>query len=273
MTKSVLAAACGLAMLGLAHNARAADMPYLRGSEVFEPQPATYDRWAGFYFGAQGGYGNAQLDFRNASASLIHQILRESDLENSGNVSQWQILGTANHRDLSWGGFIGYNSQFENVILGIEANYSRSGFAGISTGRLERQVPVGPGYDTTISADASMKITDYGTVRGRAGWVLGRFMPYLMGGLALGRVETRRQANLDAAWFDPTTQQVVHFHPPTEGEIRSVYAYGYAAGAGIDVAVLDNVFVRGEVEWLQFVNLPDMQAQIVTGRVAAGLKF
>jgi outer membrane immunogenic protein len=273
MTKSVCAAACALAMLGLAHNALPADLPYLRGSQVFEPQPATYDRWSGLYFGVQGGYAHAQMDFTRAAESIIHHILRESDLENVGQVSGWQLLGTANHRDISWGGFIGYNSQFENVILGVEANYNRTSLSAISQGRLERIVPVGPTYDTTLTAAASMKITDYGSVRARAGWVAGRFMPYLMGGLALGRVETRRSATVDAAWTDQNTGQVFHFSPPTEGEIRSVYPYGYMAGAGIDIALLQNVFVRGEVEWLQFVNLPDMQAQIVTGRLAAGLKF
>jgi opacity protein-like surface antigen len=259
-------------MLGLAHDVLAADLGYLRGSQVFEPQPARYDRWSGFYLGGQAGYANAQMDFTHAAEATIHHILRESDLENEGNVSQWPLLGTANHRDLSWGGFIGYNTQFENVVLGIEASYSRTGLAGISEGRLERIVPVGPTYDTLLTAAASMKITDYGTVRGRAGWAVGRFMPYLMAGLALGRVETRHHATVDAWWTD-ANGVMRHFAPDPGGEIRSVYAYGYAAGAGIDIALLQNVFVRGEVEWLTFVNLPDMDAQIVTGRVAAGLKF
>ena len=56
-------------------------------------------------------------------------------------------------------------------------------------------------------------------------------------------------------------------------EQKATYAIGYAAGAGVDIALMPNVFLRGEFEWLQFSNLPDVKANIATGRVAAGLKF
>jgi outer membrane immunogenic protein len=275
MTKSVCGTVCGLAMLGLAQTALAADLPYLRGSEAFEPQFATYDRWSGFYFGGQAGYGSAQMDFTHSAESLIHHILRESTLEESGLVSQWPILGTADRRDVNWGGFIGYNMQWENAVLGLELNYNRTSLFGKSEGSLSRLVSPGDGlqYHTTISADGAMKITDFGTLRARAGWAMGRFMPYLMGGLAFGRVDTARHATVTAIVDDPNTGTSFQYGPITEFEQRTVYAYGWAAGAGIDIALMQNVFVRGEFEWLRFSNLPDMSAQLFVGRVGAGLKF
>jgi opacity protein-like surface antigen len=264
-----------VAMLGFAHGAGAADLGYLRGSEAFAPQHETYYRWSGAYVGAQGGYANTQMDFTNAAASLISYILRESTLEAGGQISQWPILGRANARDVSYGMFIGYNSQWENAVLGFEANYNRTAISAQSVGSLSRAVSPGDGliYHTTVDADASMKITDYGTLRGRAGWVMGRFMPYAMLGLALGRIETHRSATVTALVENPADGSSFLFGPVTQTENRPIYAIGYAAGAGVDVAILPNLFVRGEVEWVQFTNLPDMKAELVTGRVAAGLKF
>jgi outer membrane immunogenic protein len=274
MTKSVCGALCGLAMLGLAQNALAADLGYLRGSEAFEPQFATYDRWSGFYFGGQAGYGNAQMDFTNAAQSQIAHILRETTVEEVNQISAWDLLGKADKRDVSWGGFVGYNGQWENAVIGVELNYNRTSLPGRSSGSLSRRVAAaGQIYDITVDAEASMNITDYGTLRGRAGWVMGRFMPYIMAGIAFGRVETTRSATLTALVTDPATGSSFVYAPDPELEIKATYAYGWAAGAGIDVALMQNVFLRGEFEWVRFSNLPDMSAQLFSGRVGAGLKF
>src|ERR1043166_4350369 len=123
MKRSMRRGISGLAGLGFAHGALAADLDYLRGSEVLAPSFATYTNWSGFYLGGQFGFGNTQMDFSPATASLIAFMLRTSGLENLGHISQWQILGAKDSRDTSYGGFIGYNSQWENVILGVEANY------------------------------------------------------------------------------------------------------------------------------------------------------
>src|SRR5438132_184681 len=130
MKRSVRWVMCALAMVGLGRNALAADLDYLRGSSVVEPQYETYDRWSGFYIGAQAGYSNVQMDFTNAAASLIASILRVSTLESGGHISQWPVLGRVDRRDVSWGGFMGYNSQWENVVLGVEANYNRANLSG-----------------------------------------------------------------------------------------------------------------------------------------------
>jgi outer membrane immunogenic protein len=262
-------------MLELVQSAPAADLDYLRGSEVFAPSYATYPNWSGFYVGAQTGFGNTQMDFATAAADLVSRMLRNSSLESLAHVSQWTVLGQVDSRDVSYGGFVGYNSQWENVILGIEANYNRTSIAGSSSDSLSRMVTPGDGftYDVTVASTASMRITDYGTLRGRAGYVMGRFLPYAMLGFAMGRVETVRSADV-FGFFVPTGQiGPVSQFSMSLSQPRTVYAFGYSAGAGIDVALLPNVFLRGEFDWVQFTNLPDMKAHIVIGRVAAGLKF
>jgi opacity protein-like surface antigen len=259
-----------LAVLGSAPQASAADLGILRGSDVYGPGPAVYYNWSGIYLGGQAGYANANGSFANATASLIAHMLRNTTLENDAQVSQWTVLGSADVRDVSYGAFIGYNSQWEQVVLGVEANYNRISASVSDSDSLRRIVSAGGDiYDVTVTSEAGLRITDYGTIRGRAGWVMGRFLPYAMLGFALGRVETIRTASVIA--FDAPTG--LPYPPLSSTETKATYAIGYAAGAGIDVALLPNVFLRGEVEWLQFTNLPDMEAHITTGRIAAGLKF
>ena len=270
MSRSMRWVIASLAVLAFAPQAPAADLGFLRGSDVYGPAEATFSNWSGFYFGGQVGYANVQADFANGTASLISNLLRNSSLEDEAQVSGWTVLGDADKRAVTYGGFIGYNSQWENVILGIEGNYNRISLSVSDRDSLRRVVSAGGDvYDVTVTSEAGLRITDYGTVRARAGYVMGRFLPYLMAGFAMGRVESTRSASVIA--FDEPTGSP--YQPLYASETKATYALGYSVGAGIDVMVLSNLFLRGEFEWLQFTNLPDEKAQMAIGRVAAGLKF
>jgi opacity protein-like surface antigen len=265
-----------LALLGLVHNSQAADYGPLRGSDVFAPAPATYFRWSGFYAGGQAGYSNAQMNFSNAAGSLVAFVLRESTLESGSQISEWDVLGKADTRDFSYGGFVGYNAQFENAIVGIELNYNHGSIFGQSVGSLSRTVSPGDGliYHTTVAAEASMNITDYGTVRARGGYAMGSFLPYVMVGLAVGRVDTFRSATITADVEDPNNPfNNFRFGPVTQSETKTNYVYGYSAGAGVDVAITHSLFLRGEVEWLQFTTVPNMEVNLITARAGAGFRF
>lgn len=275
MNRSMRCAIAGLVVLGFAPQATAADLGYLRGSDVYGPGEASYYNWSGFYFGGQVGYTNTQANFANATSSLIARMLRNSSLEDLAQVSQWTVLGEADVRGVSYGGFIGYNSQWEDVILGIEANYNRLSVSVSDSDSLSRITTPGDGftYNVTVTSEASLRITDYGTLRGKAGYVMGRFLPYVMAGFALGRVETLRSAEVFGSYRPEGMAGPVINFAYNMNDPKATYAIGFAAGAGVDVAILSNVFLRGEVEWVQFTNLPDMKANIATGRVAAGMKF
>lgn len=69
------------------------------------PVAAQDHNWSGFYLGAHGGYGWADMDY---PGSAPHPIgAPRPDLE-GGLV----------------GGQIGYNHQINNIVLGVEADYS-----------------------------------------------------------------------------------------------------------------------------------------------------
>jgi opacity protein-like surface antigen len=71
----------------------------------------------------------------------------------------------------------------------------------------------------------------------------------------------------------PTSATPPAFATHTATEIKkNALAFGYAIGAGVDVALMPNLFLRGEYE---FVGLPisHMQISLHNFRVGAGLKF
>jgi outer membrane immunogenic protein len=121
-----------LAFLAAATPAFAADLDLdmLRGSQPVGP--ATFTRWSGFYFGGQIGFSDANADFSGATAPLVHYSLRESTLENDDSVSTWPVLGSGGSDAIGYGGFVGYNTQWQDVVLGLEGNYTHTASVAIS---------------------------------------------------------------------------------------------------------------------------------------------
>jgi opacity protein-like surface antigen len=52
-----------------------------------------------------------------------------------------------------------------------------------------------------------------------------------------------------------------------------VIAYGFTAGLGVEVAVVQNLFVRAEWEFVEFPNISDIRVSANSARVGVGLKF
>src|SRR5207249_846244 len=105
------------------------DFPILRGSgpdvpSPYVPAPPTFIRWSGYYGGAQIGYSRAEVDFKTAVAPLVHEILRNTTIESE--VASWVLLTRGDTRSYSAGGFLGYNTQWDDAILGVEASYNHT---------------------------------------------------------------------------------------------------------------------------------------------------
>jgi high affinity Mn2+ porin len=114
---------------------------------------------------------------------------------------------------------LGYNRQFANrVVLGIEADAT---FPSPPDGPALGRVPPTP-FNTTL---------DYvGTVRGRAGYAFGTWMPYLTGGLAWGH-----------------THALIN---DGSGAIIGHYQAGWTVGAGIELAVSGNWSAKVEYDYV-----------------------
>jgi len=198
--------------------AAAADMPetVLRGSYT-EPTPSSYARWDGVSLGAQFGYSNLTADFADVSAATPFPKV-------STNSAQY-------------GGFLGYNAQWDELVLGFEGAYNRANSLSAT------------GVNGALSS--TFKLVDYATLRARAGYAFGQFLPYAFFGAAVGRVNYQ-----------------------TPGASRdNGYTAGFTTGLGIDVAILPNVFVRAEYEYALFAPIGGVRASVNTARAGVGIRF
>jgi outer membrane immunogenic protein len=261
---------------GLTSHAAAGEfeLPTLRGSAPFIPEAPKYARWSGFYVGGQVGYGLAQANFAEATASLVAFMLRELALEEEARPSQWQVLGSGSNSGPTFGGFFGYNSQWDDVIVGVDLHYNSAGFSMVApVSPIGRVVGAGGNtYALTLGGSASMRITDYGAARVRGGWIVGNFLPYATLGFALGRANVSRSAT--AAGTETTGGGIVTPFSFSSSESRTgAFIYGWSAGGGMDVMLTQNLFLRGEYEYTAFTKIQGIAARISTARFGAGLKF
>jgi opacity protein-like surface antigen len=121
----------------------------------------------------------------------------------------------------------------------------------------------------TGATGAVSNLDDYGSLRARAGWILGDFLPYGFVGLAFGQANVNVTANFYAVdELNPTT--FIQCAPCTGGG-NGIAIYGLTAGLGMDVALTQNIFVRGEFEYVQFFG--DVEIAILAARIGVGLKF
>jgi opacity protein-like surface antigen len=267
---------CGVAMVGTGLQAHAADLDdsVLRGSSTVMTAPGG-TRWDGFYLGAQAGLVYSGTDFGNATSSLVAFLLRNTTLENETRPSDWTTLGKADTTTASYGGFIGYQQQWDEAVIGIEANYNRTNATTSATDSIARSVGTSDGFTNNVRIDgtAAIHITDYGTARVRGGWAAGNFMPYAFAGLAIGRADVTRTATVTATGFNAGTGQTYNFNQTATEATSGDFAYGYAVGLGLDMSITQNIFVRGEYEYVDFGAFNDLRTHIHTVRAGAGLKF
>jgi outer membrane immunogenic protein len=294
-------------MFGAASAAQAADMPdFLRGSIPAEPSTPTRN-WDGWYVGGQIGYTSADMDFSHAPKSLTNFMERNSVLQDP--VSQWQLLSRNHAQATGFGAFVGRNYQWDDLVVGVEANYNyMTSLSSSSTDSMRRLIvnPSGENppaghthtYDTTLSGTAALQIKDVLTFRGRAGWATGNFLPYMFGGLAVGRVDASRSATVaydkyddydtlvqNLVGFDPlgnpiytiTTNHHTVFLGPgsnsqTERRVNNFVA-GWTAGLGLEYMLWGNVFMRGEWEYVRFLSVKDMSFSTNNVRFGVGYKF
>jgi opacity protein-like surface antigen len=102
---------------------------------------------------------------------------------------------------------------------------------------------------------------------------LGNVLPYGFGSFVVGRAEISRSTTVSGTQTSNATGAVVPFTFTNSEYKPSDFVYGFSVGGGLDVALTPNIFVRGEFEYVQFARVSEIVANIMTGRIAAGIKF
>ena len=282
----VAGAAVVAAMLG--SPAVAADYPVLRGSQIDDAPPAPAllggsTNWSGFYFG--GGAGASDTKFKPGTGlqDLANFAFRNTTLGQQVNMgSLVNNLPEKSDSGVTYFGFLGYNWAFGDAVLCLEADYTRSGHAYQIDDYIASRVvtPDRTVNDFSLTTNQSAKLNDYGTARLRMGWAFGNFMPFATIGGAVGRFNTSSTVTATnyLTQTNPVTgavyQGTAAGYPLTVGATKkNVYGFGLAVGGGVDWALGENIFLRGEYQLIRFADVEGTTTTVNTARAAVAVKF
>jgi outer membrane immunogenic protein len=244
-------------MFGAVSGAQAADLPdlpILRGAFT-DGLTSSRVIWQGGYIGGQASYGS----ITSKPAPTINSDLEATFTAPTPLHYNWPLLGQAHDVNTGYGGFAGYNSQWDDVVVGFEANYLHSGLHALTSATgttLNGSSIVG-----ATNSSALISLTDFGSARLRAGYVVGCFLPYLYGGLGVGSQTVDR--NVSAS---PAPVSV-----PRSSDSKTKLVYGYSFGAGVDVMLVAGLFLRAEYEYLRVTST--IESNVNSARLGLGYKF
>jgi outer membrane immunogenic protein len=229
MKNVLLAASAGLLALGTVV-ASAADMAL--PVKAAPPAAPVYDPWTGFYIGGNIGSAMANTDFSGTSTGTVKAVPFQESF--SASRSQHGPLG---------GGQLGINYEFApHWVAGAEADIDWSNIKGSVSACSTKT-----GAGVSDCATATGKIDDFGTVRGRLGYVFDNLLVFGSGGFAWAN-ETATVTETCNGTKCPKTSNVFAVNSGS----YSATPDGWAAGAGFEWRVLPNWTLRVEYLHLQF---------------------
>lgn len=279
------ATALGLSLTA-AQQASAADYPVLRGSQIEDVPPPPPDmfsgptNWTGFYFGGLAGYTDTNFEPGNGVSNLIGNYLRNTTIESEMGVSRMLNMPSFSERKASFGGFLGYNYQIGDVVLGLEGDYTRLDVSGSSADAITRFQSLSDGYIGTaaLTGTTSARAEQLATLRIRAGYTMGQFMPYITGGLAYGTGRVTSSATVRTSYVDsdPTSPPVLpiinNATAPLFFDRKNASMLGGVVGAGVE-ALFGGLLLRGEVLYARMEAQGNVVVEHTAARVGAGVKF
>lgn len=266
--------------------ALAADYPVLRGTTsptlppIPELAPLPAADWNGYYIGGLASMGSFAIDPRTGSSDLAARVLRNTTIETQYNASRLIQPAPFSLRGAMFGGFAGYNAQFEEAVVGLEVDYLRFGKAGSSTDTIARQFPNSGNFVESVNMTGgnTTRIDHLVTLRARAGYAMGNIMPFVTGGLALGHGTVSNFVTITAQGQAPDPTQPPSSVPylvnyPTVSSTRTnAFMMGFTGGAGVE-AMFGGLILRGEYLFTRLQAQGGAIIDINQARVGAGVKF
>lgn len=196
--------------------------------------------WTGFYAGANGGYASGSS--RNDPMPKVGITPVASDSQDAGRFENLNLRG-------GFGGVqTGYNWQYGNFVLGLEADLQGGSISG-------RAVDVDP-QETRLTTRS--RINWFGTVRPRVGYAFDNVLIYATGGLAVGGVKQSQTATFG---ISPAMED--YSANPGDGKINA----GFAVGGGVEYAI--NRHWSAKVEY-QHIDLGRSNISADAGGISGG---
>lgn len=274
---------CALALLALPTSALAGGFDILRGTV-----PAA--NWSGFYAGGQVGADYDGVDFSSLAGPDLAKISTLSSVFQNIPLGSFPRLGALNTMKASYGFFVGYNLQFEDVVLGLELDVNKASITASQTDSQTHSYFVSANsttYDTTytVNSTGTVSIKNYGLINGRVGYVIGQFLPYAFGGLSIAQVNGSSSVNVNVCGqAEPYTcanpPPPNPPPPPTLGGNWTIsdnnsgkYYFGFDGGLGLQWMIMPNVFLRGELQYIRFGSPDAIRLSASSARIGAGVQF
>ncbi|GJD49498.1 hypothetical protein OPKNFCMD_2229 [Methylobacterium crusticola] len=297
-----------LGCLGLleATAASAADFDFgsLRGGS-YEPVAApSLATWEGIYVGGHGGWSSTNFGFGSVFQPLVADHLRGRALESILGASSLLSAVDSRRDGATFGAFAGINYQFDEVVAGVEFDYTHAGITGRSADRTGRYIVGSDGYlyGANLSGEAATRLDDYATIRARFGYTVGGFLPYVTGGFAVGRAQISETVAVRAYEYDQATyrsnqaladpSQRVYVNnsgyanfiqgnpggstlaaPDILHRSKEKIVGGIAAGAGLEYAITPGLILRAEYQYVLFNDFDGHKLNVNTVRGGAAVKF
>jgi len=281
------------AMVGMAFCAEAADMPdlpILRGSMVSAPART----WDGWYVGGQASYSAMGADFSKSIVGLTNFIFRDSVLQQP--TSTFGLLPKTTTQGTGFGGFVGRNWQWDDLVFGVEANYNYfNTLKTATTGFNSLAIVDPPGqsnppnvsttYVVTLTGSSAVQIKDAVQFRARTGWATGNFMPYVFGAAVVGRMDVSRSVTSTVTRRDDTTDPITGivtrgttFPVPAQSQTlieqkTDQFVAGWSGGLGLEYCVWGGLFMRAEWDYTKFLAVKNTIVQANNLRFGIGYKF
>jgi outer membrane immunogenic protein len=233
--KKILLSTVAMGSVIAASSTFAADLP----SRKALPTLASQSLWQGAYAGINAGYGvNNINNYSNKTGFYPIDNITSGDFNSTAGYIAGGLAGAQ----------LGYNHVFANRIMaGAEIDLDWADVYNntlSNTGKEESFLTDRQRHTLYLSSpkSATWNSSYYrtgldwiGTARARIGYDLGRFLPYITGGLAYGGLSQSRNLN-DVS---------VSYWSTICGNSSAV-SVGWAAGAGAEYMVADNWSVKGE---------------------------
>jgi outer membrane immunogenic protein len=192
------------ACVALALNAFGGPEPMPSGKEMKQvaPAPPPECNWTGFYLGLNVGGQWGHSEDRDLDAYSTRD---------EGNIWGYDESGVIA------GGTVGYNYQWNWLVLGIEGDLGYMNLDGSGSSTFDKRVFAG---DTRGHTDSDF----YTTIRGRLGFAWGHWMFYGTGGGIGVNLETRVTDNCDTG---PCGDELLHASATN-------FDWGWTGGGGVE---------------------------------------
>jgi outer membrane immunogenic protein len=260
--------------------ALAADPTMLKGSQMDLPPPPDLEQaarpihWGGFYIGGFGGLTQSRFSTDKSVGELANLTLTGSTAIADYNPPALVAARPRTDSGPSFGGMAGYNFMYDQLMMGVELDWTKLDQKTSVTTFQGRAVN---GTGLTIASRQDGSISHYATARIRLGWAMDNFMPYVTAGVAAGQFDTNVSVTSD--WLisngatPPVFTSALGYPQTLGGAKKGTWGFGMSLGGGVDVALTENIFLRGEYLYTRFNDVNGITVGLNTARVAAGVKF